>query len=69
MYLPVQTLNLLVSCAHTISGQGSSSRSGPIHILPLFFGLGLVQVRVLDRNVFPHVCGHSLQLLHVDQPP
>jgi hypothetical protein len=31
-----------------ISGHSSSSRSDPIHILPLFFGSGFVQVRVRD---------------------
>jgi len=52
-----------------ISGHGSSSRSDPIHILPLFLGSGFVQIRVRDRNVLLQTCGHLLQELHGDQPP
>jgi hypothetical protein len=58
-----------ISFEQIISGHNSSSRSDPIHIRPLFFGSGFVQVRVRDRNVLPHICGHTLQVLHGDQPP
>jgi len=69
LILPLQVLNLDDSVEQIISGHGSSSRSDPIQILPLFFGSGFVQVRILDRNVLPHICGQLLHVLHGDQPP
>lgn len=62
-------LNFELPLEQIISGHGSSSCSGPIHILPLFFGLGFVQVLVRVRYILLHVGGHKLQVLHIDQPP
>lgn len=67
--LPLQELRCVDWPEQTISGHGSSSRSDPIHNLPLFFGIGFVHVRFLDRNDFPHVFGHPLHSLQGDQSP
>ena len=66
---PLQELVRADSSEQTISGHGSSSLSDPMHNRPLCFGSGLVQVRVLARYAFPHVCGHKFHSLHGDQPP
>ena len=54
---------------HVASLQLVVDSKGPVQLLPPWFGLGLVQVRVLVCVPVPHVLVQALNWLHKLKPP